>query len=272
MSVSRATDFADLVFHALAFVPIRGPARIHDERYVRWARATLEPTAWEVLVEDAPAIVALHERDPRAVRVQVLPMVHRSIEGFLASARRELPELGDDDVDDPQALALLRSASAPLVDLLRADLALIARAYATARQTWTAAAQHACDEVRALLGGARLADPDLAGAPIELAWALGTHGRALGPTLIAGSPAPWNDTTAATAMVIALHEHAVRRVSRTLSPDLEDHERWAQSEWAAISDLAARIDRAPPELRAAHGAWLAALDLRELEEAALRRS
>jgi len=130
--VEPTGSFADLAFHALAHLRVPGHTSIFDPRYVSWARGALPPEAVEPIEEDARLLQTLHGGEPRVEALHALPLLHGTIEGFLRTADRALDELEAGDVVDPTALDVLRSVDPSVVEILRADLALAAPAYARA--------------------------------------------------------------------------------------------------------------------------------------------
>src|SRR5687768_11531368 len=100
-------------------VPLHGPARLYDARYVQWVKAHLPRAAWETVVEDAPLIAELHARDPHALRLHALPVLHASVAEVLACATRDLAALEPHDVADAGVLALLRGVDPTLLELVR---------------------------------------------------------------------------------------------------------------------------------------------------------
>jgi len=257
MRVEPVSTFADLAFHGLAHVPLRGPESLHDPRYVAGCAASMEPSAREPLASDGPAIGAHIDAVGAGLAIQWLPRLHRDAESFARSAPLELSELREDHGCDAHALGILQATDQVTVEWLRADLLLSQQAFLRARTELDGLVRAACAEIAALLGSVRsVARPDRVG----VALALGSRGRGFGDGVVVGVPAPWNGLDAATPAVLALHEHAV--VGAT-----GDHTR---REWTALTSVARGLVDAAGPLRIAHARWLASLDLDALSRDAER--
>jgi hypothetical protein len=199
------------------------------------------------------------------------------VDAFLRSASRDLEVLTERDVDDAALLdALRRFARAPdaggeLVEILRADLALVARDYARRHVERVAPlARAAAGAVEPFLAEARALVPSLAAARVELALALGSRGRALGGWILVGTPAPWNELDPAVPAVVAMHEAAVEDAAELLTRAAAGaEERYVRSELAALARVARAMPRATGALRDAHATWVEALAVAPLLEAAM---
>ena len=253
--IEPTSSFADLAFHVLAHLAVPGHTSLHSSRYVAWARRELEAPAVDPIVEDVEVLAALHAKERRVESLHALPFLHERIEDMLASAPRPLEELGPDDVADAAVLRALRPVDTELVEILRADIALAARAYARAFETRIRPLlAHACDALRDPFAIACDLMPSLLTARIELAHPLGMRGRVLRDRIVVGSPAEWNDVTPESAIVLAMHERAVSLA----------HGSWADVERHALREVARRIEQAPAPLAEAHHRWLHSLDLTPL--------
>lgn len=255
-----ASDYAQLAFHALAHLPIRGPGRL-DPRYPAWCRRAMPEAARAPIEEDAPAIAELVARE-RCDVVHAMPELFRDLAQVRACAARELAELDDRDVASPALLRALRNSAA--AELLRAAILLAAPAF---ERFFAAELVPLCERGRALLepqlDRARALHPPLAGARVELAWPLGAHGRAFPERIVVGVPGDFAGLDAATPAVLAMHEASVRAHGGGAAG-----EPYVRAEWSAIIDVARSMAAAPSELREAHARWLAALDLAPLCERA----
>lgn len=255
MQVEPVGAFADLAFHGLAHVPLRGPESLHDPRYVAWCAATMDRDAREPLASDGPALGAQVDALGAGLAIQWLPRLHRDPESFARAGSLELAALGEHHGCDAIALRALRGVDPVAVEWLRADLLLSQRAFLRARAELDGLVRGVCAEITAVLATVRsLARP----ARVRVALALGSRGRGFQDGVIVGAPAPWNGLDAATPAVLALHEHAVVRASG-------DHTR---REWTALTSVARALASEPEPLRSAHARWVAALDLDALSRAA----
>lgn len=258
MRVEPVDSFAELVFHGLAHVPMKGVGSLFDPRYVAWSRDTLPEAAREPLATDAPAIGAQVDLLDAGLALQWLPRLHPSLDAFARTARRELAELSEADGCDATALRSLRSVDPRAVEWLRADLLLASRPFGSAREVVGRELREACDAIEAALSLA----PDAARPEsVRVAWALGAHGRGFDDGIVVGACAPWNGLDAATPAAIAMHEHAVLRATG-------DH---AQREWTALASVARALSDGPHALWDAHTRWVASLELVDLASAAVAR-
>lgn len=245
MIVQPATDFAELCFHALAHLPLRGPERLFDPRYIAYAEKTLPLEAREPLVTDASALGAALDAASCGLAVQGLPLLFPDIASFL----------GDPDLSRLTAAL----GDAPAIAWLGTDLLLIGEAFA--------ASYHRTDAVTIAEVEALLAVVPASHRPdhVALCRALGPRGRGFarrgfvsgaGALVMVGAPAAYfcvDEIDRAIPAVLALHEHAV----------LEGHGDYVEREWHALVNLASRIadyERLAP----AHQRWLASLDLSAL--------
>ena len=277
--------FGDLALHAFALIPptagmgrVHLAASLHDHGYATWALATLPAAATDPVRRDAVALGALFARASAEdiALLSTLPALYRDIDRFLGAARRELAELGEDEVDDPRALRALVSVPRPLAELLRCALLLAAPAYAKAhRDLVRPEVERSTAAVLVWLERAAEAAPGLRSCPVALAHPLGARGRATADAVWIGAPARWNDLSPARAAVQALHEAAVRiaggrAMERAVPDDAEVADApagRAERDWALVEACAlaavAELARGTA-LEAAHAEWLARLDVRGL--------
>lgn len=247
MIVQPATDFAELCFHGLAHLPLRGPERLFDPRYIAYAEKTLPTEAREPLATDASPLGAALDAASCGLAVQGLPLLFPDIASFLA------------DPDLSRLTAAL--GDAPAIAWLGTDLLLIGEAFA--------ASYHRTDavtiaEIEALL--AAVPAPHRP-AHVALCRALGPRGRGFasgaGALVMVGAPAAYfcvDEVDRAIPAVLALHEHAV----------LEGRGDYVEREWHALVTLSERMP-SYEHLAPAHQRWLAALDLSALMRDAVAR-
>lgn len=263
--LSVASDFTQLALHALAHLAIDDPGRLDDPAYLAWSKRELPREAREPIERDAGVMAALFGRDPRSAIVHAMPELFRDVAQLRASAARDLAELGPADVAAPGLLAPLREVEV-LAELLRAAMALAADAFVA---TWKGGLEARCQRGARMLTphleAMRALHPTLRDARVELAWPLGARGRAFARRIVVGVPDDFASTDPRTPAVLALHE-AVVRAQRCESRDAR--ERYVRIEWSALREVARCVGAAPPELRDAHAAWLASLDLAPLCAAA----
>lgn len=256
-----ASDYTQLALHALAHLAIPGPGRLDDARYLAWSRAEVPPAARAPVEEDASAIASLWARE-RAEVLHAMPELFSDLAQARASAARALSELTARDVADPGLLAALRQSAA--AELLRGAILLAAPAWARFfRDELADRCARGLERIAPLLAIARAMHSPLSSARVELAFPLGSRGRAFSRRILVGVPGDFAGLDAATPVVLAMHEASVRAHDRG-----PVEERYVRAEWAALVEVARTVAAAPAELREAHAAWLASLDLEELAEAA----
>jgi hypothetical protein len=155
-------------------------------------------------------------------------------------------------------LRALQSDEPSLIEILRADLALVAPWFIEIYRDHVASL---VDENRRALGvwleRAREIDASFDPSSVEPSHSLGAHGRALGDWILVGVPAPWNDLDLATSATQALHERSVIVESARVSDELDESSAHERSELAALRRLDGFMPRAHPDLRAAHATWRA---------------
>lgn len=256
-----ASDYTQLAFHALAHLPIPGPGRLDDPRYLEWCAREVPREARAAIEDDAAVVAELFVREG-ADALHAMPELFSDITQARASATRALTELTGEDVADASVLRTLRNSAA--AELLRGAMLLMAPAFARFHRDVLA---RRCEDGRArmepLLDRARSLHAPLRDARVELAWALGSRGRAFPRRVIVGVAGDFTERDAATPVVLAMHESSVRANDRG-----PGSERYVRAEWAALVEVARVMEVAPSELRDAHAAWLASLDLSSLCESA----
>ncbi len=263
----RASDLDDLVFHALAFVacaaaapPASRAASLHWPAYVDWARAALPAPSWSFIAEDAPVLSAMLAPTPVAHAIALLAELHASVAELQRHAPRELAELGSAEVASPAVLdALLRLPREP-VELLRADLALSAPAFAELQRA--VLAPHACRLLEQVEGVMRDAGPRLSAldlSSVELSATLGLRGRGFSSRIVVGTGAlPGSAPEPMPTLALAVHERVVQLASDALCG------RGRPSPWEDVEAIALHVERrlvAGTPIERAHGAWLDSLDL-----------
>lgn len=253
MTPRAAPLVVELGLHALALVPAPEPGSLHDPRYAAWCRAHLPDGAWRPVADDAPALAALAARAGAAWwALQHLPFAHRELDGLVAAARHPADALDPRAAARPEAVAALRALARSheaLVEVARADVALVARPYARAFEARVAPeVARALGEAAPAFEAACALAPALAGCEVLLSFALGARGRAFGDTLVLGAPAGWNGLPPAHPAVLALHERAVALAAREATGDATA--RWAWSEGVALAAVAELVRGSGLE-----GAW-----------------
>lgn len=259
MSLDVAGDFTQLAFHLLAHVPRSGPGNLFDARRVAWSGRVLGPRVQALLDEDAAVLAALWRASPALDVLDALPDLHASIAALRRVAARPLSDLDDADVACPDLLRALQRLG-PAGELVHAALGLLAEPFARALEDGLLAE---LQRARAAIGPAltRLSTqvPGLAGARVELAAALGRRGRALPGRIVVGTLGPRGEPDPLAPAIVAAHEHLVC---------LSGHTDYTRAEWSALVRGARCLRAAPADLRDAHAAWLASLDLSRLVDAA----
>ena len=252
--VRVANGYVQLVVHVLAHVPLTRAGNLYDPRYRAWAAARHGGEALEFLAHDAQLLARAWAVDPRMDRLHTLFALHDTLDGFRATATRELAELGDREVARPGLLTELREL--PLAELLHASLAVLDRPWAAIFATIEPELRGSCQVLARAILPLREVLPSFAAQSIELVWGLGVHGRAFDQRVLVGAPATWNGSSPLRQAILAAHEHCVAR---------SEHSGYIAAEWDALRDLARRMRALEhPSLRRAHAAWLASLDLDEL--------
>lgn len=262
----ETSSFTDLVFHALAFVPASPraslasqAASLHWPAYIQLVQAELPRAAWQVLEEDAPLLSTLLEPVEVSHAIGLFAELHETVEQFLASATRELKDLGSQEVGSVAALDALRALPVAAVEIFRAGLALSAPAFIELRARvlvpFGAQVRRAILERLSAMGS-------IFGLPVgdvELSLTLGPRGRGFGTRTVVGIAGLPNDVVDPDlSIVLALHELTVHRAAALLrSVGRQAH--WADVEAVAVA-LEQQLARGTP-LEAAQRGWLAGLDL-----------
>ena len=272
----QATNaYAELAFHMLACVPcaagvapLASAASLHDPTYVEWSDQRGAPT--EDIREDSGVASALLADPHTAAAISMLAILHTSLDSFLDNAARPLSELSPTQVSEPGALRQLLEISSPAIEIVRADMALGARSFAT---FFEGNAKPRIDEVVDRVGhvshSAASAPALLHTEDWELSLALGVHGRVFGSRVIVGAGHPDEplDAAAARAHALICHERTVSRASEVL------RRRGLPTEWAWVESLAVAVERAllgRGALPRTHAVWLESLSfdgLADLERA-----
>lgn len=252
-------DFTDLVVHVLAHVRLREAGSLFDAKYGAWVAEQMPPAERTRLREGAAALERAWARGAPPL-VHAWPEVFGSLDELRAVGGEELSTLDPAQVRAPAVLEAVRSA--PGVERLHAVCGALAPWFGPWRREALAPAQaRGRAEVGRWLEEAVELQPGLGAARVELAFALGGRGRAFRRRIVVGMPAAWNELDGRTPAVLAMHEHAVLT---------SGHAGYVEAEWAALTRLAATMQRASELLRRAHGRWSASLGLGPLLDALVR--
>ena len=272
MILAPASDFADLVLHGLACLDVPGPTRLRDPRYLAWAEQVLPGEAMAPILADARVVTELYVREPRRATLHGLPWLHGSIAEFMAAGATDLESLSPDRVADPDLLRGLCALDRSMVEVFRVALLLAAPAYEAAhREKLGPIAETACEVMAGPLATAAAVMPELERTRVQIAHALGSHGRAYGGHIMVGVPGTWSGIPALRPVVLAMHERAVIVASELVSEHQSDPaQHYARSEWMGLCAVAREIAAAPVELREDHGRWLSDLQLDGLLDDAVR--
>ncbi|MCC6876029.1 MAG: hypothetical protein IT378_17100 [Sandaracinaceae bacterium] len=247
MSAGVASDYAQLAFHALALVPLVGPGRMDDARYLAWARANLGAGAIGPFLDDARLIAGRLPRPEDTSALAWLPLLHESIDALVRAARAELPALAPSP-----AKRALSAIDAVGVELLHADLALAARDYRSALPEVRGRCERSASLIGEHLDQARALSPALRERRVEIAWALGPRGRGFAGVIFVGAPDDWSGLRPEVAAAIALHEAHVCKIGGG----------YFEAEWGAIDELV-ELTRGTA-IGEAYLTWLRSLDLTPL--------
>ncbi|MEZ4409712.1 MAG: hypothetical protein R3A52_25055 [Polyangiales bacterium] len=261
MSARPASVVVDAALHALALVPLAGPASLQDPRYAAWARASLPPACVDPTRSDAPLIAALAARaGDAALALQSLPWAWGSVDDFTAAARDPIAPSG---VPARESLRRLSLAHPELCEIARCAVALCLPAYARAHAEVVAPLTlAAAREVDRALDDLASVAPAMHDIDVVLAFALGGRGRALDHALTAGVPHPWNALAPEDIAQQCLHERAVTLAS-ALCPRGVDRWRWVESVAVRAVDLS--LDGSP--FAPSRERWRARHDLSPLGDA-----
>lgn len=262
--MGRASLHADLVFHALAFVPAAAgapaasrAASLFDPRWIAFARGTMEEEAFAPIAEDAGVLSGLLAPVEVAHGIGWLAELFDDVEPMRRCARRGLDELTEGDVASPVALFALRGLPAAAVEILRADLALMARAFEGAHARTLG--PHRDRALAAMRARAAQLPGWLARAlaPVELSATLGEHGRGFERAIVVGvAGRPGEEVDPDASLIWAIHEVVVQRAAALAREG-------GASGWARVEAIALTAEehllRETP-LRAAFEGWSARLD------------
>lgn len=267
MRARAAGAYVDLVFHALALIPVAREAgaearaaSLYRPSY-RDAVAGLDSELTAPFAEDG-ALLATLLADPRLAQgVSLLALLHGSIDELLRSARWDLASLPPPSTAAPTVLAYLQALPMAPLEILRADLLLAAPSFARFH------AQVLEPFSVALASRLEVHDVGAAALPdeVRVSATLGPHGRVLssgdGPTILVGVDVtafsePVDDAKVAAMAALALHEHAVQVASQAASA-LGLEASWARVEAAALEVEARGVAGTP--LERAWRAWRASL-------------
>lgn len=258
---------ADLVFHALAFVPISElaspaarAASLEWPAYAAFAQANMPSDAWRPFVEDAALLSRLFEPMPVAHGIGWLAELFDSLSALERAAACSLVDLDIASVSSSDALRALASLASEPVEILRADLALAAPAFerghasllAPFLESFLVALNARLDIVSSSMRRELFDD-------VVASVTLGPRGRGfpsrtyVGTTSLPGVV----DLDVDSALVLALHEAAVKHAARALS-DLGHASTWSEAEPIAL-ELGLGWARGTP-LEAAYRRWSSSLD------------
>lgn len=221
-----ASDHADLTFHALAFVPPRidapglvRAASLHRPAWIHLATERLPPEAVAPIAHDAPLIGTLTTTAEIAIALQRLAFLHDTIASFLATVRHALADLGPADVARPADLAEIQAVPAAPVEILRAALALSARAFEAAHIGGLRPfAAQVLDALTPRWEALVAQLPGLAALDLHVSATLGPRGRLVQDTVLVGTTTmPWDGAPdIATPLALAAHEASVHAAGAVL--------------------------------------------------------
>ncbi|MFO0660336.1 MAG: hypothetical protein U0165_10975 [Polyangiaceae bacterium] len=252
--------FHELVYLGLSFIEVDDASCLYDRALHSWLDERC-PEVSAVFREDSRVLSSLYRASlPRSRWLHALPLLHDSVASFAASAPLELAQLEARHVSDELLLRALKQLPIELVEIFRADLALVQKPFSLLYdRVVRAMVEEAHASLRPLLDQAREIEPSFDPTQVEPCHSLGSHGRALGRWILVGIPSPWSSFDLATCVIQALHEYCVIEEEHRLEPHLDEQERHRQSERGAIARLSKHITRGPESLREAHTRWLARL-------------
>ncbi|MBK8256608.1 MAG: hypothetical protein IPK82_28550 [Polyangiaceae bacterium] len=238
--LNACSVYTDLAFHALAFIPpaqdASGVARassIHRPAWIQAAREHFNPQSYWPFEEDAALLSRLCANPESALAVQQLPFLHADIPSFLKAARFDIHSLADGDVHMPSLLHEMRRAPREAIEILRADMALSARAFAREH------AEHLgpfvdrfC--VHNALDFDQIAQqlPAFSNVDIFVSATLGPHGRALNRSVVTGiNLSPWVENDAQDTCFWGRVAHEISVIAALAkAPDAS----WAELERTAL--------------------------------------
>jgi hypothetical protein len=263
----------ECVFHVLAFVDTQSPGNIFNREYQTWCRTTLPESAWRCLDDDGPVLSALPgAASTEAWALWLLPLCFNTLEDFLHDASRDVSAVDTSYVADVQchrAVTFLAQKHPVLVELLRADLALVgkvfARSFATEKERVCSEALRRCDP---WIEEAQKLVSSLDWGSVRFSAALGRNGRSLMGNIVVGVPSPWHEGTPEETVLYALHEHAVIEAAKVLN-ECEDvpktsFETWHTTEKLALHALQEIVRNSA--LQSPHERWASRFDHRVFSE------
>ena len=261
-TLSVANGFVQLVTHVLAHVRLDQAGNLYDPRYLAWARPKHSRACRVILDQDADLLAQLWAIDSRVDRIHRFGALHDSLASFRKTGNRELEQLSPGEVADPRLLLELRGFAA--AELLHASAALLDEEFEVMLAEVRPEQAKARDAVDQALRPLVATIPTLAEQRIELVWALGVHGRVIGPRVLVGTPASWNRCSPTRQAVLAAHEHLVGR---------SGEHGYLEAEWSALCKLSVLLTglSAGSPVRSAHASWLAELNLGPILRAAAAR-
>lgn len=262
-----ASIAAELVFHALAFVPVSpvAPAAARAAslawpRYAAFAASEMPAEAVAPFVEDAPLLSRLFEQVEVSHGIFWLAELFDDLETLLAVAGAGIHEIDPARVRSPVALQALQALPIEPVEIMRADLALAAKAFGDAHALLLSPhSQKFLEALSACLGETTTFAGRSVIEEARFATTLGPRGRGFPSQTFVGSSSLPGDAPLDTdsPLVLAAHEAAVHAASRALS-SAGVHPTWSEVEPVALE--AARDWLSATPLAAAHAAWSASLD------------
>lgn len=250
MKLVRSEPWPDAVFHVLAHV--RGtaqlPASVYDAAYVERVQRAVGSARERPLGEDAKLLEGLLASHAALGQAQLLGWLFGSAEQAEACARRDLSELGEADVAQPELLAPLVEAGAAVEVLRCAALLELPTVLALAPPAYDEA------EVRRTLSAAVAVAPELARCRVMLVRSLGLRGRIHGHQLLVGAPCRHHGPSVSHVGWQASHEATVQEISTCAAKRAAalDERAVEQAALVLLAERAASAGRA-----AAHARWLA---------------
>jgi len=226
-------------------------ASCHEPAWIAFAEEHFGPARDRDLADDAGVLARALVDHERFAAVHGVAFVWSWLPKARAAFARELEQLEQHDVDDVSALALALRAG-PAAEVLRAATELELRHVAALAPVEDAAIAELAAAVEAIA----IAAPHAA-LRVELVRPLARRGRAFGETIYTGAPGVAGAEAEHLAWQL-LHEAWVVDAHRALGSQAA----FADVERQALGALRSRARAAG--LAAAHGRWLATLDLSEL--------
>lgn len=278
--------YVDLVFHALALIPVAPEAgaearaaSLYRPGY-RDALQAFGPELTKPFLEDSMLLATLLAEPRLAQGVSLVALLHGSIGELVRTARWDLSSLVPESTAAPGVLSYLQSLPKAPLEILRADLLLAAPAFARFH------AQLLSPFAEALSASLEALDCGSAPLPEEVivSATLGPHGRVLSDgerrCILVGAdvtafPCPIEPVMVEAVAALALHERVVDEVSRACAASGHPSS-WARVEAAALAVEEQRVAGSP--LEPAWRAWRGSLSTAGLDppepwlvEAALAR-